>query len=232
MLETLATCENCAMVKPQGLTKDPGPFLGNLKCCTYFPYLPNFTLGQFSYEQYPSLQGKSEFLPMGLYPSHNQQIFVETHIEDGFGKNPDLLCPFFSKKENQCSIWQFRPGVCTSYFCKSNRAEKGLEFWQKVENYLNHFEWKMAQEILYRMGFTENEIAFCQSVLSPETEEDEREFFRQAAWLKPAFYQDKKSFYDECFRMGKSVSSTEIQQLLDPEYLELEEEIQSFTKIE
>lgn len=32
ILETQVDCQNCSMVRPHGITRDPGPFLEDLKC--------------------------------------------------------------------------------------------------------------------------------------------------------------------------------------------------------
>lgn len=154
VVECLATCDQCAMSNPKVYTKhttrDPGPFLPNLKCCTYFPFIPNFTLGSLPSESYALAKAKGLLLPLGLYPTPEHQALVDFYGAQGFGKKADLLCPFV--KSNSCSIWNYRPGVCTSYFCMSDQEEKGLEFWSDVEDYLNHFEWVLASETHRRLG--------------------------------------------------------------------------------
>lgn len=221
--ESLATCENCAMVNPSGITRDLGPFFGHLKCCTYFPYLPNFTLGALGEEQYQAAKKYGVFLPVGLYESLQAQGIRNSFGHQGFGREEKLLCPFFSKSQNSCSIWAQRPGVCTTYFCKSDYGQMGLEFWSKVEKYLNHFEWKMATELMTRMGLNENEIAYCQAVVSPETEEDERDYFIQAAWGK--WFSKQREFYQESYKEALGITSSDLDKILDPQFLELEKSI-------
>jgi Fe-S-cluster containining protein len=218
--ESLATCENCAMVKPSGTTRDKGPFLSHLKCCTYFPFIPNFSLGDIRSDKIKRAKSNGILLPIGLFPSQNQQDLVIELGSTGFGRRSELLCPFFDSIQNQCSIWEQRPGVCTSYFCKSEKGKKGLHFWSEVEKYLNHFEWKLSCEVIFQMGFTENEIAYCQGAIDLETAEEERKFFVQAAWGK---WQSKKiEFYKQSRAIALSISSDEIGEILDPEFLILE----------
>lgn len=216
------------MVKPQGVTRDKGPFLNHLKCCTYFPYLPNFSLGALTEEKMNEALPQGILLPVGLFPSPGQQNLIEELGAEGFGRKVELLCPFFSAKENQCSIWAQRPGVCTSYFCKSDLGKSGLSFWGDVEKYLNHFEWKLACEVIFQMGMTENELAYCQGAIDTETEEDEQEYFVQAAWGKWA--NNKFKFYQEANRVALTISPEKIGEILDPEFLDLEKQISLATK--
>ena len=157
--ETQATCHTCVMVKPSGVTRDKGPFLNHLKCCTYFPYVPNFSLGLISEDKIQNTLSRGVLLPVGLFPSAGHQELVIELGKKAFGQKSELLCPFFDKAQNQCSSWETRPGVCTTYFCKSDYGKKGLEFWADVEKYLNHFEWQLSCHVLGLLGMGENELA-------------------------------------------------------------------------
>lgn len=224
-VENLATCNNCAMVQPQGLTRDKGPFLNNLKCCTYFPYLPNFSLGALTSEDLAKTETRGILLPVGLFPSAEEQNKIQSFGHEGFGKKSELLCPFFDKQKNQCSIWTYRPGVCTSYFCKSDQGQKGLDFWKDVESYLNHFEWKLACHVIKSMNLDENLLSYCQAAIDPNTEDDERDYFIQAAW--GSWSSKKLQFYQKTRELSLQVPSHEIENLLDPNFLQLEHKLNS-----
>lgn len=202
-------------------TRDPGPFLPNLKCCTYFPFIPNFTLGSLPSESYALAKAKGLLLPLGLYPTPEHQALVDFYGAQGFGKKADLLCPFV--KSNSCSIWNYRPGVCTSYFCMSDQEEKGLEFWSDVEDYLNHFEWVLASETHRRLGLGENELAFCQAVISPESELSERRYLLEAAW--GTWYLKQEEYFKAASMTAQNISDKDLDSLLHPEFLNLEKKI-------
>lgn len=210
--ETLATCEKCVMFQPEGLTRDPGPFRPGLKCCTYFPYLPNFTLGALPSSQKAKATQEGLFLPVGLYPNSQRQIRIQQFGKSGFGQESSLLCPFFDSPKDSCSIWEFRPGVCTSYFCKSNQGAEGLRSWAEIEKFLNHFEFQMAKKLCLQLGLTENEIVYGQSAIALETEEDERDFFIQAAWGK--WFHRQSEFYAECLKIAETFSENDVSTLL------------------
>ena len=223
--ESLATCDNCAMVKPSGLTRDKGPFLNHLKCCTYFPYLPNFSLGALTAKDLAKTEPRGILLPVGLFPSADEQNKIESFGLEGFGKKSELLCPFFDSSKNQCSIWTYRPGVCTSYFCKSDQGQKGLDYWKVVEKYLNHFEWKLACAAIEKMGLNENVLSYCQAAIDPNTDEDERSFFITAAW--DTWFAKKQEFYQEARKIAFEFSATDLEKLLDPEFMQLEKKLNS-----
>lgn len=218
--ESLATCDNCAMVKPTGLTRDAGPFLNNLKCCTYFPYLPNFSLGALTAADLEKSEPRGLLLPVGLFPSSTEQLKIASYGAEGFGQQSELLCPFFDSQKNQCSIWQYRPGVCTSYFCKSDQGQRGLDYWKDVEKYLNHFEWQLACAVIDKLGLNENVLSYCQAAIDPNTEDDERDYFIAAAWEKWA--TRKLEFYQEARKIALTIPSAALDSLLAPEFLQLE----------
>lgn len=225
--ESLATCDNCAMVKPSGLTRDQGPFLNHLKCCTYFPYLPNFSLGALSADDLAKTKSRGILLPVGLFPSENEQNKIKNFGHEGFGKKSELLCPFFDSMKNQCSIWTYRPGVCTSYFCKSDQGQKGLDYWKDVEKYLNHFEWKLACAVVEKMNLNENILSYCQAAIDPQTEEDERDYFITAAW--GSWISKKQEFYQEARKVALEISAVDLEKLLDSELVQLEKRLNKDT---
>lgn len=207
--ETLATCDQCAMVNPSGVTRDPGPFLNHLKCCTYFPYLPNFSLGALSLDDLQKAAARGLYLPVGLYPSIAEQNKISALGADGFGKRSELLCPFFDGNRNQCSIWTYRPGVCTSYFCKSNQGKKGLNFWKQIEDYLNQFEWTLACRVLEKMNFDENTLSYCQAAISEDTEPEERDFFVNEAWGD--WISNQHDFYKQARQTALQITADELE---------------------
>jgi Fe-S-cluster containining protein len=164
--ESALDCRQCVMLKPPpGTKRDEGPFSEKLKCCTYFPFLPNFSIGaileQGDASRHELLRKALHvgFLsPLGLFPTVSRQRSQAEIGKQGFGKEPGLLCPFFDSQRLQCGIWEFRPGVCQSYFCISREGQKGLDFWAKREEALNSFEWSLAHEVLWELGYTSDDV--------------------------------------------------------------------------
>jgi Fe-S-cluster containining protein len=222
--EKLATCEDCAMVTPVGVTRDPGPFSARLKCCTYFPYVANFALGAMLSKNDGTLavrlaQAKTEglFLPTGLHPTAERLQKIETLK---FGQDAALLCPFYDSQKNGCAVWQNRPGVCATYFCKSERGTDGLAYWKNAEKYLNAFEWALAQQVLVKLDIGADEIEMCKAALSIEEPGEERDYFLRLAWGR--WLGQEHEFYQESLRLARTISSEDLGQILGPPNLELE----------
>lgn len=234
--ERLATCDQCAMEKPVGLTRDPGPFDPTLKCCTYFPFVPNFGVAQMLMShpeaarvRLPTAAKQGILLPLGLFPSPEREKLAGRLGEKAFGRARELLCPFYDVAANGCSVWTARPAVCTTYFCKSVRDEEGLEFWADVESYLNHFEWTLANEIIARLGFDEASSDRFEAVMLEEAPGPERDFLVDRAWGE--WREKKAQFFLECARVAKEVSPDELNELLGSEALDLEESIRERTSL-
>lgn len=239
MIETIATCDSCAMVNPKGLTRDPGPFDGTLKCCTYFPFVPNFGLGGMLTDansggvpgtkvRIQTAAQKGLLLPLGLFASPEHEQRTKALGTKAFGRKRELLCPFFDTVAQGCSVWRNRPGVCATYFCSSDRGAEGLELWSDVETYLNQFEWTVANEVVWRLGFTEDETQFCEAVMLTEGPGEERDYLVRRAWAEWADKQEE--FLIECSRRAAQITPSELSELLGDDLLELEESIRERTR--
>lgn len=233
VIETLATCHACAMAPENGvrltITRDPGPFSSKLKCCTYFPFVPNFGLGAMlqgfgaiARTRLASASSTGLLLPQGLFASPERERLAS---EREFGRDPVLLCPFFDSATLGCSVWRNRPGVCTTYFCSSDRGAAGLEFWSDVESYLNHFEWTLANEVLFRLGFTNDDLDLAQHAMLTDEPGDERSFLVSRAWMEWADRREELLF--ACADHASKVTRAELDELLGDEALELEESLRA-----
>ena len=230
--ETLATCNACAMAPENNvrlqITRDAGPFSSSLKCCTYFPFVPNFGLGamlrdfgSIARTRLAAASSKGLLLPQGLFASPER----EAAGLEGFGRDPSLLCPFFDSAALGCSVWRNRPGVCTTYFCASDRGTAGLEFWSDVESYLNHFEWTLANESLYRLGFTDDDLELAQHAMLTEEPGAERDFLVSRAWVEWA--DRREDLLVACADRAASVTAAELSELLGDECMALEDSLRS-----
>lgn len=198
------------MVNPIGLTRDKGPFLNHLKCCTYFPFIPNFSLGAIEASKILTASDRAELLPQGFFPNSLEKQKIMNSDPLSFGQNEELLCPFYLN--NQCSVWANRPGVCTSYFCKSNRGEQGLKEWHSIEKFLNFFESKLSEALLYKMNFNENVLSFSKAALELEAEPEEKDYFIKMAW---GHWENKKiEFYQESRRLALRITQNELHEIL------------------
>lgn len=162
-----ATCEQCAMNREEGMANREGKMrhLGqHLKCCTYFPRIPNFILGDLLTDASAELQpgrdivrriilDRSSITPIACHPSARYD-FMYTHVEDDcFGRLEEITCPFLGAGGNGCLIWPFRDRVCRTYFCLFVAGIDGRDFWSALRDYLGHLERMVALYALKEIGF-------------------------------------------------------------------------------
>lgn len=175
--EKLADCSNCFKTKSQA----PKPhFSSQTKCCTYYPFLPNYLIGgilQDTSLPEPRRQivksrilSRQFMLPIGgSAPPVYQQKFRNKDPED-FGNRMDLLCDFYDSVKGGCSIWQWRGHECTTYFCHSSYGEKGENFWQRIRSLLFELEMYLSQMAMLHLGFINRDIDLNIRLMKGETE--------------------------------------------------------------
>lgn len=176
-------CSKCHMVRPRGLTRDLGPFRQDLKCCTFDPFLPSFTLGAPNFEQKVSSEVLKDYLarrrltPLGALPRTADSVnSPRANSICESGKDPKMACVFLSKDENaKCTIHEFRPSSCAGYMCHTGRGVSGFKEWATWETKINSFEWTLAHLSAFELGFTldDIEVEFSSQTLAME-------FYRRA----------------------------------------------------
>ncbi len=152
-------CAACFMLKPSGLTRDLGPFQSSIKCCSFHPFLPSFTIGALLTLQTVPTKivdryfAASRLTPLGAFPRRPGTSVCET------GKNQSDACVFLSDDGNaRCTIRDFRPSTCAGYVCRSNSGQRGLKAWQDWELKLKRFEWTLAHETSFELGRTFDDV--------------------------------------------------------------------------
>jgi Fe-S-cluster containining protein len=162
-------------------------------------------------------------LPQGLFASPEREVIQAKAGPSGFGRKAHLLCPFFDNAKNGCSVWEHRPGVCSSYFCKSEKNEEGLELWADIEAYLNQFEWTLANAVLWRLGFTQDDLGLSEAVMLSESSGPERAWLQKRAWVE--WSGRELELYDRCASESYEIKTEELDELLGEDCLSLENSI-------
>lgn len=179
-------------------------YRADLKCCTYFPYLPNFSIGAIletgTQEQKRVLAStlqKGHATPLGLFAPPEYQALQTELGPLAFGRDPRLICPFLL---TDCAIWEYRPGVCASHFCQS----EATSLWKDIETKINLFEWTLAHESLWRLGFTTDETRLMENR-------------REAGCPESTWYEYKNAqeeLYRKAYVQASMVSPREIAHLM------------------
>jgi len=164
-IETLATCNDCAMCNKPGEPPMPGVnyFKPESKCCTFFPKLPNYLVGGLLSDTTPDLEeGRRRIIqrinerigiiPSGVYPPKKYAILFKRGTDKTFGRNKTLICPYYVKAGGNCSIWKFRETVCTTYYCKSIAGQEGKKFWASMNLYLSHVQESLMMHVIHTLN--------------------------------------------------------------------------------
>jgi Fe-S-cluster containining protein len=229
--EELATCDNCAMAyrDESNLTLPNEKYYApHLKCCTYYPTMPNYLVGgilqttnpQFKYGQsiITELINKgSNISPIGIHQPKKFKLLYEAASERGFGKSESLLCPYYNKNTNNCSIWKYRNSVCTTFFCKFIHGNDGGTFYKKFKKYLERLELVISNYVLMQKGFTSDEIsAINNAIINKELNhfdlDDKKNPIQYEKHWKN--YSSKEiDFYIDCYKIAADLNENDLKNI-------------------
>ncbi|MCI0443376.1 hypothetical protein L0244_10875 [bacterium] len=166
-VEEMATCSDCAMChKPGTPAMIPGIqyFKPDIKCCTYYPKLPNYLVGGILSDPDPFLEEgrrrvrerikcRVAVSPQALYFPKRYRLMHKHGMPQSFGRSSTMICPYYVKEGGLCSIWKFRDAACSTYFCKTIAGNEGQKFWKVVRGYLLNVEGNLCWYPLYKMNW-------------------------------------------------------------------------------
>lgn len=162
--EALATCDQCAMCPAQQPKVAVKTYQPHLKCCTFYPDLPNYLVGALLSDTDPAMdegrrrvrlliQQRSGVSPYGVNATPLREFLYARSRNSAFGKSETLLCPYFHRENHNCTIWRYRNAVCATFFCKFNDGAAGHRFWAGVKEYLSFVQALLSEYALDRLGF-------------------------------------------------------------------------------
>ena len=96
------------------------------------------------------------FHPVGAVACPDYRARHERVTSVGGDPGVDLLCGFFDRETRGCSIWKFRPGECSTYFCDDLRLSEDR---QAIRSLSFDLEMAAAQMALVELGLSAREIA-------------------------------------------------------------------------
>ena len=239
--EKTATCHDCLCSRPE--RKNLPFYQKHLKCCTFHPFLPNYEVGAIlasedvGYEAKEvvrqKIQRREYALPLGVFAPVSYQVAFNQREPADFGNKESFLCPYFDRKKEQCGIWRHRGSVCTSYFCASDRGAVGLEFWERLGDYLHVCEMVLAQDCVVSMGLPPDcidgqlEYINCATGTPEELAINSMSVpLHRSYWVD--WSGDIEEYYLSCCRYLKNLSPREIGELLRDEIHEIDEDLLQF----
>ncbi len=226
LAETKATCHQCIQA--------PKKYDHDLKCCTFWPFIPNYVVGQIllsTEEKYKEakaliqshIEQRRWNLPIGLVAPADYQVDFKKNKKKIFGRDESFLCPYYSRKNNNCSLWLYRGSVCTSFFCESSYGKSGSQFWHQFENYFSYLEMGMSQEVLAYKDY------------SPRDVNEQLEFLMAEKKIKLGlpkykkiwkhFYGNEQDFYIQSARFVNQMPDTQVAEILGETGIEIRKQM-------
>ena len=167
--ERHATCSECAMCAPPGVSPESGQYFSpSTKCCTYHPALPNYSVGGLLLDTSDAgregrrriqekIASRVGVTPFGILPPPRVQ-FLFKHGKAGFGQATSLICPYLDREQRACTVWSHREAECATWFCKHNNGLDGRGFWSGLRDYLFEVERVLSAYALRELGFDAQRI--------------------------------------------------------------------------
>lgn len=223
--EAFATCANCAMTRDLSAGRDrTQSFSPDLKCCTFFPDLPNYLVGSALSDESgvegvlrlkKAIRARVGVTPKGISPPRTYSLVFERSKKLGFGNSRSMLCPYYIKEIGGCSIWRHRNAMCSTYFCKYVGADRGTKFWLELRNYLEHIQTQLSTFAIFTlMGKAAIVLDILQrkslSEMSPSEVDgyvEEEEY--KALWME--FEGNESGYYQQCFEVVKALDQETFQ---------------------
>lgn len=224
--ERKVNCSSCYRSSFQ--YKGPYPYKSTLKCCTFHPYLPNYLVGGILLDSrleiaqkilQNSIPKKIVALPIGLLPPLAYQKRFQSKSKEDFGQKKILLCPYYNKDLNNCSIWPYRGAVCTAFFCQSSYGLAGKQFWKSYRDYLSYVEMAMQEEVLIQRGFSPRQVSEQLEFINYDFKESElhkKGAHEMDQWIKNLWYgyESHDLFYIQAYKIAKKVKPKVLEELM------------------
>lgn len=220
--EKKATCDNCIQA--------PKTYKADLKCCTFWPFIPNYVVGAIlssPKERHLRVQSfireliknNAFVLPIGIPAPPWYQKEFKKNKKRIFGKQEEFLCPYYEKSQNQCSIWEYRGSVCTSFYCESSYGVQGQEFWKSLENYMSYLEMGVAEEVLVYHDYSPRDMNSQLEFLDIEVGNDQftaskKMTSQEAKKYWKHYYADKEAFYVKSYEFVQKLTSQQRSEIL------------------
>ena len=222
--ESLATCDDCAMVADSGGAglKKNFYYKPGLRCCTYTPPLPNYAVGALLRDKSEAHKAGRKVIarffhspirawPQGILPTPGYLQRYAKMSDKGFGKLRSLLCPYYEMELDRCSIWLYRGPVCITFFCRHVAGTFGAVFWKALLRYLQALEDALNAYILKRLGWPSAQVSKLPLHFSPN-DKNLNYGNRRRAW---AHYVGKvEDFYGSAYMILKSLDRTNAEKIL------------------
>lgn len=157
----------CASAR-SGITYSERVFKPNVKCCSFYPTLPNFLVGSTLLDDShgqstASIEARIDagvgVTPFGLAMPEDYRLLYDHNRSTLFGRSKAMRCPHFIEHSGQCGIYRYRNAVCSTFHCKYVRGAVGQLFWKRLLALLTAVEHGLSTWCLDLLGVEPDVIA-------------------------------------------------------------------------
>lgn len=225
--ESRATCDDCAMLPEKGAERQ---FDKKTKCCTYYPELPNYSVGALIGD--PTASGRRELknrfdrivgmTPLGMarLPVY-QALLAKLDNATAFGQAVSMQCGF-QDEQGRCGVWAYREATCFHYHCKFDRGSRGAALWKALKELFVPIEKQLAMWCLVELdpGDVALEMLTMPAPVSPRLGHHELDGTVDKAHMKLAWgtwLGREAQFYSECWKRVKALSWTDVLAICGPD---------------
>jgi Fe-S-cluster containining protein len=249
--EELATCDNCVMLGDATGTNDlikKGLFSPISKCCTFYPNLPNYLVGEILLsEDKTMVKGQnaiielinngSNTLPIGIRKPKKYELLFNSSSKLVYGKSSALICPYYNRENGFCSIWKSRNSICSTWFCKYTKGTDGEIFYDKLKRYLNHIEKTLSNYAANKMGYSASEILNMYSDSKNDKlnsfEIDEIKDIEKHKIIWGKYAGQEIEFYKNCYEIVSNLNQNNLNEIIGFESnLQLDVLIEAYENME
>jgi Fe-S-cluster containining protein len=230
-VEENATCNDCAMCQKPGETAIPGVeyYRPDVKCCSYYPKLPNYLVGGLLADTNPALdegrrrirdriQSRVAVAPQALFIPKRYSLLHKYGMPQSYGRVSSMLCPYYIKEGGLCSIWKFRDAVCSTYFCKTMAGKEGVKFWKVLRAYLNQTQETLSWYALYKLNWDVESIwDYLNNLEAASLQIDDLDEIAPPEESYKKIWKDwvgkEEEFYRECFNIVSTLTREDFDRL-------------------
>lgn len=192
------------------------------KCCTYRPFIANFLIGEIGETLFDFDLKNWDLTICGIAPNLNYRKRFKGRSGWGFGTDATLLCSFYNQKSGGCGIWQSRPSVCRTFFCKSSYHEAGTHYWKTAEELTWVLEWLLVEDFLFHEGWTILEINNVKAYLHENALDASTSLPEESIFTN---IKDAVLFYQKAAEYIDNLPKTYVQSLLGSHFLSQKEQV-------
>jgi Fe-S-cluster containining protein len=227
LVETKATCDDCAMCdKTGGAGGDATAyFRPDAKCCTFQPHLPNYLVGAVLRDADPALAeggrricariaGRIGVTPQWLAPGRKYSLLLEASRASSFGRSTALRCSFFEPDGGLCTIWKHRDSACSTFFCKHVGGADGKLFWTALESWLRLVERRLSAYAVQTLAPELEEPAVAAGTLTLEDLEERAPSPADYAAAWGAWAGREAEFYERCYEVVSALDRDRFEALV------------------